>query len=186
MKAVRNSIGGLGNILFKEAFIYACMRKHEIPDIYVQDEAYFAPFAEELKQRFGEGVGFMPNYVSIHVRRGDYVNNSFHWDLSETDYYEKAMVLFPDKQFIVFSDDIAWCKQQDIFKDCAFSENEDEVTDFNIMASCESNIIANSTFSWWAAYINPCPAKKIVAPREDTWFRDGIIRIKMPPTWVQI
>jgi hypothetical protein len=76
MLSVRNNIGGLGNLLFKEAYIYACMRSRQIPDIYVQDEKYFAPFSEEIKQRFGEGIT-MSEYVGIHVRRGDYVNNPY-------------------------------------------------------------------------------------------------------------
>lgn len=185
MQSIRNTIGGLGNILFKEAFIYSCMRSHQIPDIYVQDEKYFAPYAEEIKQRFGVGIT-TSDYVGIHVRRGDYVNNPFHWDLSESDYYTKAMCMFVDKKFLVFSDDVEWCKTQEIFKDCSFATGNSELEDFNMLASCESQIIANSSFSWWAAYLNPNPDKRVIAPREDTWFRDGIIRTKVPSEWEQI
>lgn len=186
MRSTRETIGGLGNLLFKEAFIYACMRTHQIPDIYVQDEKYFAPFAEEIKQRFGEGIASLPDTVAIHIRRGDYVNNTFHWDLSDTDYYEKAMCLFTDKKFLVFSDDIEWCKTQEVFKDCSFAIGNSEIEDFNLMASCESFIIANSSYSWWAAYLGNSPNKRVIAPREDTWFRDGIIRTKVPASWEQI
>lgn len=185
MLPVRNNIGGLGNLLFKEAYLYARMRDGVITDIYLQDEKYFRPYSDEIKQRFGTNIGFT-NYVGIHVRRGDYVNSNFHWDLSETDYYDKAMCLFVDKKFIVFSDDIEWCKTQEVFKDCAFSEGNSEIEDFNMLASCESIIMANSSFSWWAAYLCPNPNKRIIAPREDTWFKDGIIRTKLPGYYEQI
>lgn len=185
MLSVRKNIGGLGNILFKEAFIYAQMRQGLIPDLYLQDSKYFGHYRDELMERWGQNIGFT-NFVGIHVRRGDYVNNTFHWDLSETDYYDKAMCLFTDKKFIVFSDEIEWCKTQETFKDCAFSEGNDEIEDFNMMASCESLIIANSSYSWWAAYLNPNPNKRIIAPKEDTWFMDGIIRTKLPKKWEQI
>lgn len=161
------------------------MRSHQIPDIYVQDEKYFAPFADEIKQRFGAEIGFT-DYVGIHVRRGDYVGNTFHLDLSETDYYDKAMALFPNEKFIVFSDDIEWCKSQNTFEGCAFSEGNDEVEDFNMLASCKAIIMANSSYSWWAAYLCPNPTKRIIAPREDCWFRDGIIRTKLPLEWERI
>lgn len=185
MLSIRKNIGGLGNLLFKEAFIYARFRDRIIPDIYLQDEKWFAQYAEEVKERFGADIGFS-THAAIHVRRSDYVNNPFHTDLTETDYYERAMCMFFDKKFIVFSDDIEWCKSQEIFKDCAFSEGNTEIEDFNMLASCESIIMANSSFSWWAAYLNPNPNKRIVAPREDTWFRDGIIRTKLPSHYEQI
>lgn len=185
MRSIRNNIGGLGNLLFKEAFIYAQFREGNLPDIYLQDEKYFAKYQEELIQRWGEDIGFT-NYVGIHVRRGDYVHSNFHWDLSDTDYYEKAMCLFVDKKFIVFSDDVEWCKTQEIFKGCAFSEGNSEIEDFNMLASCEAIVMANSTFSWWASYLNPNPNKRIIAPREDTWFKDGVVRTKLPASWEQI
>lgn len=184
MKNVRNIIGGLGNLLFKEAFIYSMMRDEKIPDLYLQDERYFVKYADEIKQRFGDGIGFT-NYIGIHVRRGDFVGSDFHTEL-DTDYYKNAMSFFPDKTFIVFSDDIEWCKNQSVFKDCAFSEGNDEIEDFNMLASCAGLIIANSTFSWWAAYLCPNPNKRIVAPKEDTWFTDKVIRIKLPDKYEQI
>ena len=184
MKSVRNTIGGLGNLLFKEAYIYAQMRKGLIPDLYVQDEKYFMEYADELQQRFGEEINFLP-YISIHVRRGDYVNNLFYIDLSKTDYYKRAVDIFPDKKFMVFSDDSVYARE--IFPDeirFLVMGRQDEVEDFNQMASCESNIIANSSFSWWAAYLNPNPNKIVVAPK--AWHPDGVERTKIPDSWIKI
>jgi hypothetical protein len=186
MQHQRKIIGGLGNLMFKEAFLYTLLRDGVIPDLYLQDEKYFEKYKDEIKDRFGTEIGFVP-HVAIHVRRGDYVGSSFHADLLKTDYYDRAMALFPGKKFLIFSDDIEWCKEN--FKpqvDLVYVEGNDEVEDFNMMASCESIIMANSTFSWWAAYLNPNFNRRVIAPKEDTWFTDGVIRITMPKEYEQI
>ncbi len=169
--------------MFQYAYLYSQAKEGVIPDIYVQGENYFEKYKEDIKTLFSADIGYEP-YVSIHVRRGDYVNNPFYVDLMETNYYKKAMSLFPEDKFLVFSDDIEWCKEQAIFKGCIFSERNDEVTDLNRMASCKHNIIANSSFSWWAAWLNPNTEKKVVAPRE--WFTDKEERISLPDTWIKI
>lgn len=189
MIPVRNAIGGLGNLLFKEAYIYAQMMDGVIPDIYLQDEKYFFKYKSQIQYRFGQDIGFQP-YVAVHVRRGDYVGSDFHVDLTETDYYERAMALFPNNKFLVFSDSPIWCKEK--FKDNSRVKvieggNEvNEVEDLNMMASCQAIIMANSSFSWWAAYLNPNPSKRIVAPYEGRWFKDGIIRTVLPIEYEQI
>lgn len=175
--------GRLGNTMFQYAYLHAQMRDKVIPDIYVQDPKYFEKYAGELKRLFGTKIEPIAQ-VAIHVRRGDYVNNPFYVDLfSQTDYYEKAMAKFPDAEFLVFSDDIAFCKQQVIFKDCEFSEGNDEIADMNLMAGCQGHIIANSSFSWWAAFIAPF-TKKVIAPMY--WYTDGEERTKTPPEWEKI
>lgn len=172
--------GRLGNRLFKEAFIYAQARNGLIPNVYVQDYKYFEKYEDEIKKYFGQGIGFI-NKVSIQVRRGDYVENEFYIDLSETDYYKNAMAKFPNDYFLVFSDDIEWCKQQEIFKNCEFNENKSDFEDLNKMASCKCNIIANSSFGWWAAYLNSSPGKIVIAPKK--WYTDGVERTICPPEW---
>lgn len=182
--------GRLGNSMFQGAYLYALCRGGVIPDIYLQSEEFFKEYAEEIKKLYGEDIGWIPE-VAIHVRRGDYVNNSFYVDLFANGYYERAMALFPDKQFLVFSDDIEWCKQQEVFKGCSFSEGNDEITDMNLMASCSGNIIANSSFSWWAAYLNPNHGK-VVAPKD--WYTltsptDGHTRVpstELPSSWIRV
>ena len=175
--------GRMGNRLFHMAYIYAQYKNGLVDDMYLQDEKYFAESSEDIKKWYGQDIFFLP-YVSIHIRRGDYVDNSFYTNLDDTDYYERAIELFPFDKFVVFSDDIEFAKTK--FKGDRFSfyEGKDEIDDFNTMASCKDNIIANSSFSWWAAYLNPNPGKKVVAPKD--WYTDGVERTKAPDGWLRI
>jgi hypothetical protein len=159
------------------------MKRGIIPDVYLQDEVYFEDYKDDIKQLFGGDI-FLSDCVAIHVRRGDYVNNPFYVDLMKTDYYERAVAEFPGARFIVFSDDTEWCHKQEIFKNIPMSKNN-EINDLNIMAGCKGIIIANSSYSWWAAYIAP-NCGKVVAPSVDKWFTDGIERTKCPESWIRI
>ena len=171
--------GRLGNQMFQYAYLYDQFQKGNLPDVYLQDEEFFKDSAQSIKALYGGGIREIDN-VSIHVRRGDYVNNPFYVDLMETEYYPKAMAQFPDAEFILFSDDIEWCKNQDIFKGCEFAEGT-ELEDLNLMASCRGHIIANSSFSWWGAYLG---RGQVVAPLE--WYSDGIERTKCPVEWKRL
>lgn len=172
--------GRLGNQMFQGAYIYAQMKRGRIPDIYVQNPVYFDDYREDIRLLYGDKIGHIDK-VAIHVRRGDYVKNPFYVDLTKTDYYQKAMAMFPNEHFMVFSDDIEWCKQQEMFKGCSFSEGHDEIQDLNIMASCKGIIIANSSFSWWAAYLSNA---KVIAPI--AWYADGVERTKCPSSWIRL
>ena len=171
--------GRLGNSLFQYAFCYAYARDNGI-DHYFQDVKFFEKYQHEIKDLFGQDI-FPINQVAIHVRRGDYVNNSFYVDLMETAYYEKAMAMFPNENFLVFSDNIEWCKRQDVFHGCEFSEGNDEIEDLNLMAGCKGVIMANSSFSWWGAYL--CKGK-VVAPLK--YYSDGVERTKLLDKWIKI
>lgn len=193
MRTPRNLFGGLGNQMFQMAYIYAQVRKGEIPDIYLQDEKYFENCKDEIKALYGDNL-VHSDYVSLHVRRGDYVNNPFYVDLTQTDYYDKAIAEFPDEKFLVFcadrqagSDDVAdqewvmnWlqAKYGDRFK---LHQGFTEVDDMNAMAGCAGHIGANSSFSWWACYLGE---GKVVMPKE--WFRDGVSRITLLDKWVKL
>jgi hypothetical protein len=168
--------------MFQYAYLHAQVRDGKIPDIYVQDEKFFKRYAHEVRMLFGSDIGYI-DQVAIHVRRGDYVGNRFYVDIWNDGYYERAMELFPGESFLVFSDDIEWCKKQPIFEKCEFSEGNDPVTDLNWMASCKGHIIANSSFSWWGAYLAPY-TKKVVVPRD--WYSDGIERTVCPKSWIRI
>lgn len=172
--------GRLGNQMFQLAYLHAQMRSGKIPDIYLQDEKYFENYKDEIRQMYSQDISHI-DQVSIHVRRGDYVRNPFYVDLSKTNYYERAMEQFPGESFLVFSDDIEWCKDQRMFEGCEFSEGNTEVEDLNLMASCKAHIIANSSFSWWAAYIS---GNKTIAPK--AWYADGIERTVIPKQWIRI
>jgi len=186
--------GRLGNRLFQMAYIYAQHRDGLIPDIYIQTPEYFEKYSDEIRQIWGEDIGHIPR-VAIHVRRGgnpsnpqepNYSQNPFYTNLCETDYYEQATAMFPYDSFVVFSDDPDWCKEKwgnnERFK---VLDKGEIIEDFNLMASCKDHIIANSSFSYWAALLSPNHGK-VVAPCEELWFRDTIIRTKLPKSWIRI
>ena len=182
--------GRLGNSLFQYAYIYAQMLRGEIPDIYLQDPAYFDDYREEIRKLFNDDIPPPLDMVAIHVRRAgnpinpnepNYSNNPYYVNLFETGYYERAMALFPDADFLVSSDDIEWCKKQDLFAGCEFSEGKTELEDMNLMSSCKGIIMCNSSYSWWASYLSNA---KVIAPKE--WYADGKERTKCLPEWIRI
>jgi len=139
-----------------------------------------------IQDKYGEIL--KEDTCSIHVRRGDYLNlQNFH-PLCELDYYEKAIKQFPvNTKFLVFSDDIDWCKKS--FKDnnFIFIEGNKDYIDMWVMSLCKDNIICNSTFSWWSAYLNKNKNKKVVAPNK--WFGDLLnhdTKDLIPESWVKM
>ncbi len=183
--------GRIGNRMFQYAYLYTKVREGEIPDVYVQNPKYFEKYANEIKKIYSNGIGSVP-FTSVHIRRGDYVGNPFYVDLTDTDYYQRAFDLFPAEHFLVFSDDPIWASWfiQDNFKEIwkrfQLVENMSDVEDMNLMASCENNIIANSSFSWWAAYLNPHPNKKVIAPSVENWYSDKVERTFCPKEWIRL
>lgn len=181
--------GRLGNRMFQGAYLLA--RANELgTDIYFQDPAYFEKYADDIKRLYGEGIGYL-SQVGVHIRRAGnptnpnepkYSENPFYVDLTKTDYYERAMAMFPNDKFLVFSDDPEWCKEK--FKDnpdVQVMEKRDEIEDLNLFASCKHQIIANSSWSWWGAFLNPNEGKRIIAPKQ--WYADGAQRTVLPKEW---
>ena len=150
---------------------------------YYQSEKYFKEFEREIRKEFTFKKHIselahceMKKYtsgkplVSVHVRRGDYLtvhNGLFHTPCNMK-YYEKAMSQFEDVKFLVFSDDIKWCKENIRGKNISYCEGNSAIIDFAMMSLCNHNILANSSFSWWSAWLNSNPSKKVVAP--SNWF----------------
>ena len=132
--------------------------------------------------------------VSLHVRRGDYVSSkktvSYH-GVCSLEYYAHAIQtltnIFQDLHFFVFSDDIEWCKANlNIPGEVTFISNNkgaNSYIDMQLMSFCKHNIIANSSFSWWGAWLNNSKNKVVVAPKN--WFTDSSIDIKdlYPKNW---
>ena len=110
--------------------------------------------------------------VSIHIRRGDYLQSPNHHPVISLNYCMKAIKQFPrDYKVVVFSDDINWCKTEAFFGDkFKFIEGQTDIEDFYLMSMCVNNIICNSSFSWWAAWLNSNPDKIVIAPMDDRWF----------------
>jgi hypothetical protein len=191
MEPITNITGRLGNQMFQFAYLMAQELDGIIPDTFIQDPKYFDKYRTHIKSVFGKDI-VPTDDVAIHVRRGTnptlpseppYAENPFYVNLFNSGYYERAMEEFPDASFVVFSDDIEWCKKQLLFKGCEFSEGNDQITDMNLMAGCKGMIMANSTFSWWAAYLG-FHDKKVIAPKE--WHPDGVERTKLLPEWKQV
>ena len=188
--------GRLGNRMFQGAFLYAQAKKMGV-DFYFQDPKFFEGYEEDIKVLFGQGIGYL-DQVGVHIRRAanpinpnepKYSENPFYVNLCEsTDYYERAMKLFPDKKFLIFSDDISFCKEY--FKgnnnDVQIMEGGTELEDFNMLASCAGIIGANSSFSYWAAYLCPTLSAKIVFPSVKNWYKDGVERTVCPKEWIRI
>lgn len=197
MQTPRKIFGGLGNTMFQMAYIYAQVRDGNLPDIYLQDEKYFEKYKDEIKAWYSDGI-IKSDYVSIHFRRGDYLNNPFYTDLTKTNYYDKAIAMFPKERFLLFcadrqegSDDRAdrlWCEKYLESKGIDFDicEGEDEIKDLNAMAGCKHNILANSSFSIWCGILNPNPDKKVICPIEKKYYSDGVVRSKFPEDFIQI
>ncbi len=194
--------GRLSNRMFQMAALYAYTKDNNYP-FFVQDEKYFEKYKNEIWAMYSNGID--PNgieRVSIHVRRAKnpinpdepaYSENHFYVDLGHhlhedmsDNYYVRAMAMFPGEKFTVFSDDISWCMKQEMFKGCEFNVGGSEIDDLNKMASCKHNIIANSSFSWWAAWLNPNPDKIVIAPKQ--WFADPANEslIGIPSSWRRI
>lgn len=112
------------------------------------------------------------DYCCIHVRRGDYLRYPNHHPLQTMQYYQNAMSKIPVNKFLVFSDDINWCKQNFTGKEFTINETFSIYSDFQKMCSCSHFIIANSSFSWWPAWLNKNDKKVVVAP--SNWFGSQI------------
>lgn len=200
MKSVREDLGGLGNLLFKQAYLYGRLFQGKIPDVYVQSTRYWAAYKNEIQKILGTNIGFT-NKIAIHIRRGDYLNTSFHTDLSKTNYYQHAIQHFSQhEQFLVFCKDNQgidtditdrkWCADfLDTFMEGRYEFapiETTEVEDLNLMASCKSIVMANSSFSWWAAFLNPFQDKIVICPKAETWFTDGQVRCEPEEEWITI
>lgn len=110
-----------------------------------------------------------PNSVSLHIRRSDYLtSNGFH-PVQSIEYYQNAIEGVPYyENLYIFSDDIDWCKNNLGFKNMVFVEGKSNIEDLWLMSLCDHNIIANSSFSWWGAWLNNNPNKIVIAPK--LWF----------------
>jgi hypothetical protein len=176
-----------------------------------QSDKYFRDFRGHIKDAISfEGVSLTTESqdileeisgtksLAIHVRRGDYVTNKIANDVLGTlpiSYYEKAYQLILsttaiEKCFII-SDDIQWAEQNMGFiKDANFVNSNDttnkDIVEFYLMQHCTHNIIANSSFSWWAAYLNPNPNKIVIAP--ERWFNKAPYDTKdlYPAEWLKV
>ena len=151
---------------------------------YFQSEKYFEhcsdlilgyfQFDKEIKKQAENNFPKFPvklEYVSIHLRRGDYAGLQQFHPVMDADYYFDAMTQFMDGDycFLIFSDDISYTKE--LFgeqENIVYIEGNDPAVDMCMMTMCDHNVIANSSFSWWGAWLNDNVNKKVIAPKR--WF----------------
>lgn len=176
-------------------------------DGYWQSEQYFAEYADVVHKDFTFKLPIsvknieiaqhisQVNAVSLHMRRGDYVTdkrNAFIGVCSLV-YYREAIDTIKFKVdkpvFFVFSDDIAWVKNNLVLDKTAVfvghNQGDESYNDMRLMSLCKHNIIANSSFSWWGAWLNANPSKIVIAPKQ--WFaskKDDSDLV--PASWLKI
>jgi hypothetical protein len=171
---------------------------------YWQNEKYFKGIEDVIRQDFTLKANVLSdneslirkissfNSVSVHFRLGDYLSDpvakNFHGNL-EWDYYKKAIVkiteLLASPHFFIFSDDINWVKKNFAFEqEHTFVSHEGHAAaDMHLMSLCKHNITANSSFSWWGAWLNKNPDKMVIAPQK--WINNIQTEI-IPERWVKI
>jgi len=183
---------------------------------FFQSEKYFKHISDEIRKDYtfhDEHLGPCKEMMNtldgqepimLHVRRGDpnlVDPRGFKWSYTQCgsmhpvqslEYYERALAEFDDNQpVVVFSDSPEWVKEQEFFSDDRFliSENSDNRVDMCLMSLCDDFIIANSSFSWWAAWLSNNSNKKVIAPVQ--WFgtgytKDNNTKDLIPDDWTTI
>lgn len=173
---------------------------------YWQSEKYFEPVKNSIHDifKFKPPINHSTEQMiskidgstaSMHVRRGDYLlgkNRSLN--VCTMNYYNSAVNLLQSyhsiDKFIIFSDDIPWCKKNLSYKNIElvfadWNTAEDSWQDMYIMSKCNHNIIANSSFSWWGAYLNEHWNKMVIAPEQ--WKRNEKRNLRIIPSdWTSL
>jgi hypothetical protein len=177
---------------------------------FFQSPLYFHGHDDTIRRRFsnpnslsaqavplGDQIKQSPGAVSLHVRRGDYLSMQHlqYHGVIPLSYYQRAFALIsaslgrtPD--CFVFTDDVAYVKENlDLPGNmiCISEAGTSQYDDLYLMSQCQHHIIANSSFSWWGAWLNPSPDKIVIAPRQ--WFSDATLRERnvtdlCPKDWI--
>ena len=206
-----------GQFHFSQDFFDGCPDNTNLHD-YFTTEKYFAnikdvirkdfTFKKEILEPCKEIVDELENPIFMHVRRGDYVVNPSAHPMCPISYYEKALELFDENSpVLVFSDSIEWCKEQEFFQgdrfmlseyDEKYSQTADTLLgrqntlipyfDLCMMTLCNGGIIANSTMSWWGAWLMENKTQPIVAPKPwfGTHYNDYNMNDLLPDGWVEV
>jgi len=128
-------------------------------------------FIDEIRDPCNEMIKSITesSLISLHVRRTDYVQKQSYHPLCPMEYYEVALKKFPDIPVLVFSDDPEWCMKQELFENedrFMISQSQNNLVDMCLMSMCDYHIIANSSFSWWGAWLSG--SENVIAPK--VWF----------------
>lgn len=172
---------------------YEISESNNIPSMYgyFQSEKYFIDYKDEIIKLFTPNkdiinkieslmsdLGLEKNeYISLHVRRGDYLAQQEYHPVQTIEYYNKGIeIISGNKPICIFSDDLDWCRQnfkgeRFIFherKNIAFNSSESDFVDLLLMSNASDFIISNSSYSWWGAWLSKNENKKVIAPKN--WF----------------
>ena len=166
---------------------------------YFQSELYFrhnrnkilnlfSPLSTDLEYIKSKYQPYLDNpLISLHVRRGDYLKFPEVHPTCNIKYYKNALSEFPSKlKVLIFSDDVDWCKQNFSGDRFIFIQEKDYIS-LHLMSLCTYNIIANSSFSWWGAWLNSSPNKVAIAPKQ--WFGSKAShdpKDLIPKTWITL
>lgn len=168
---------------------------------YFQSEKYFAHCAKMILGYLCFNAGgvnppYFPEFNScaVHVRRGDYVNHPCYHSINLNYYREAIDHMDQSTTLYIFSDDIAWCKANftkeiTLNRPLVFVEGNSDIVDLYLMAHCRNHIIANSTFSWWGAWLGQSSTQTVIAP--DKWFAGEFAQKNntkdvIPDRWIKL
>ncbi len=176
---------------------------------FYQNERYFSGCADMVKRAFTfdmkqanerslqaiKQIDNDPHAVSIHIRRGDYLQPKhfkFSGCVCTTNYYQRAIDYMlqcdANAHFYVFSDGLEWVKQNiKLPENAVFVDwncGTDSWQDMMLMTHCKHNVICNSTFSWWGAWLNNNPNKKVICP--DKWSVNDKADKFVPDSWIML
>lgn len=166
---------------------------------WFQNEKYFSDFEEVIRKEIRPKKKIKisrelreilqnKNTVSVHIRRGDF---SRFDNILDMEYYKRAMTIVEERLvdvfYVVFSDDMTWVVENMYFGDNVYYVNRNKVLEdyeeLFIMSRCKHHIIANSTFSWWGAWLDKNESKMVIGPKQ--WFARKKINI-MPDAWIKV
>ena len=206
-----------GQFHFNQDFFDRCPDNVNLHD-YFQSPKYFSNIEDQIREDFTfkaeildpcqDIMSDLESPIFIHVRRGDYVNSQNAHPVCPVEYYKEALTHFDDEiPVLVFSDDIDWCQEQELFAGDRFmlseyNERYPQSCDTNdgrqnalipyfdmcMMTLCSGGIMANSSMSWWGAWLISNPTQPIVAPKQ--WFgeqyKDYNMNDLRPEEWIQV
>jgi len=150
---------------------------------YFQTERYFSHCEQEIRKIFkfrkdldstGGQITIEPDSTCLHIRRGDYLSSPNHHPVQDAEYYKRGVEIAKSEYYYVFSDDIQWCKDniRGFADNVIFIDEDNPYLSLNLMTKCKNHIIANSSLSWWAAWLGKKEDQKVVSPSR--WFGDSL------------
>ena len=183
--------------------IFKCKKNAYLQGFW-QTEKYFVDIRDQLlkdltlakpidNNPYKNSIESSDSPVSIHIRRGDYIKETSEHITLDLAYYAKSIEHIRSKvsspSFFLFTDDPDWVKENNLFssnKEYTLVEGQNPEIDLTLMSKCDHNIIANSSFSWWGAWLNQNPEKIVVAPK--LWFKNPDIDTSdlIPEKWLRL